>query len=260
MRNFLVCLLIICSSLFSNELPKNMNSVDVYSEYNYKYYNNAISSDLNTLLKYQFDKEKKQYGFVDILLFSLREASNEAKRLGFDHFNLYYSVDHKNKDVSIDEYLTNFDPNKINYVYPYNVGKKEGAGIGSILALGANIAMATVAVKGASSGSNVSSSSNVFANSVNGVMTDKSGQNIFKDAGGIIDNKVEADTLNKGVFYNVIEQSIWLTYDKNYDFKNPKIIKFSVQEVDKYFEKNPFRIKELYSTEKHLITRGLKDE
>ena len=39
-----------------------------------------------------------------------------------------------------------------------------------------------------------------------------------------------------------------------------KIIKFSVQEVDNYFEKNPFRIKELYSTEKHLITRGLKDE
>ena len=190
MRKFIVSFLIVLNSLFSNELPKNMNSVDVYSEYNYKYYNNAISIDLNTLLKYQFNKEKNQYGFTDILLFSLREASNEAKRLGFDYFNLYYSAEHKNKNVSIEEYLNNFDPNKINYVYPYNVGKKESSGIGNILALGANIAMATVAVKGASSGSNVLSSSNVFANSVNGVMTDKSGQNIFKDAGNIIDNKV----------------------------------------------------------------------
>lgn len=46
--------------------------------------------------------------------------------------------------------------------------------------------------------------------------------------------------------------------DINYDFKDSRIIKFDVQEIEQYFENNPFRIKELYSTEKHLITRGLK--
>lgn len=258
MQKFLISVLIICSSLFSNELPKNLNLLDVYSEYNYIYYSNGIGIKFYTLLKYQYNKEKNQFGFRDILLFSLKEVAQEAKKLGYKNFHLYYLENHSKPNVTIDEYLNTFDPNKVNYIYPYNVGKNESGGLGSVLALGANIALATVAIKSGSSGNNISNSSNVLSQSVNGIMTDKSGQNIFKDIGNTIDNKVEVDNFNKEIFYNTIEQEVFLIDDVNYDFKDSRIIKFDVQEIEQYFENNPFRIKELFSTEKHLITRGLK--
>lgn len=258
MQRFLVGILIICSSLFSNELPKDMNSVDAYSEYYYKYYNNGMEIKFNTILKYQYNKSKNQFGFRDILLFSLKEISDEAKKLGYENFHILFFSEKDMKNVTIDDYLNNFAPSLVNYIYPYNVGKKDGVGLGSVVALGANVAMATVAVKNVNSGNNISSSSDVFAHSVDGVMTDTKGKNIFKDIGSSIDNKNEIDNLNKSIFYNTIEQEVWFMDDKNYDFKNPKTIKFSVQEVDKYFETNPYRIKELYTTQKHLITRGLK--
>lgn len=264
MRNFLVCLLIICSSLFSNELPKNMNSVDVYSEYTYKYFSDGASVKLYSLLKYQNNKYKNQYGFKDILLWSLKEASDEAKRTGYENFHIMYYTSEPRKivsNVTIDEYLNNLDPTKVNYLYQYNIGKKEGVGVGSIIALGANVAMGAAAVKNINSGNNVSSSVDVLGHSVDGVISDKSGKNIFKDmSGNAIYNKIEIDSFNKGIFYNVIEQYVWFMHDKNYIFNNPKTIKFTVEEVDKYFEKNPYRIKELYTTNKHLITRGLSDE
>lgn len=263
MRRVLVGLLIAGSTLFSNELPKDLNSVDVYSEYNYKYFEKGIDINFDSMMRYQYSKVKNQFGFRDILLYSLKEISDEAKRLGYESFFIAYFPTQPKKtvsNVSIDEYLNNFDPNKVNYIYPYNVGKKEGAGLGSALALGANIAMGAAAVKNINSGNNISASNDVLGHSVNGVMSDKSGKNIFTDIGNSIDNKVEVDNLNNGVLYNVIEQEAWFMNDKNYVDNNPNIIKFSVQEIDKYFEKNPYRIKELYTTKKHLITRGLKSE
>lgn len=264
MRKLLICLMLSASALFSNELPKDMNSVDVYSEYTYKYFDDGVSVKFYSLIKYQNNKTLNQYGFRDILLLSLKEASDEAKKLGYENFHILYYTFEPRKivgNISVDEYLNTFDPTKVNYIYTYNIGKKEGTGLGGVLALGANIAMGAAAVKNINSGNNVSSSVDVLGHSVNGVMSDKSGKNIFKDiAGNSIDNKSEITCFNNGIFYNVIEQYVWFMNDKNYIFNNAQTIKFTVQEIDKYFEKNPYRIKELYTTNKHLITRGLRDE
>lgn len=263
MRKFIISFLIAISSLYSNELPKDMNSLDAYSEYTFKYYPESLNVKFYTLLRYQNNRYLNQFGFRDILLYSLKEVADEAKRLGYENFNIYFIPTEPRKtvsNVSIDEYLNNFNPAKANYIYPYNVGKKDGSGIGSVIALGANVALGATALKSGNA-SNVSSRADVFAHSVDGVMTEQSGRNIIKDATGTsIDNKIEIDSMNSNVFYNTIEQEVWFTYDKNFIYEHPNIIKFSVDEVDKYFEKNPYRIKELYTTKKHLITRGLKDE
>lgn len=260
MRKFLISALIIYSSLFSNELPKNLNSVDVYSEYNYMYYSDGTHVRFYNLLKYQYNLEKNQFGFRDILLYSLREVANEAKKLGFENFFIVYT-NGQNKTIPIDEYLNNFNPTQYTTIYPYSVGKKESSGIGSVLALTANVALGAAALKSGSSGNNVSASSNVFGQSLNGVMTDKKGENIFNDIGNSIDNKSEVDAVKAGIFYNTFEQQAWFMNDKNKAFifeKDPNLIKFSVADVENYFAKgNPFRIKELYTTDKHLITRGL---
>ena len=260
MRNFLISSLIICSSLFSNELPKNLNSLDVYSEYNYAYYNDGTHVRFYNLLKYQYNLEKKQYGFRDILLYSLREIATEAKRLGYENFFIEF-INGQNKTISVDEYLNNYNPVQYTTIYPYSVGKRESSGIGSVLSLTANVALGAAALKSASSGNNVSASSNVFGQSLNGVMTDKKGENIFNDIGNSLDNKSEIDAVKDGLFYNTLEQYVWFTNDKNKTFvfdKNPNLIKFNVSDIENYFAKeNPFRIKELYTTDKHLITRGL---
>ena len=261
MRKFLISLLIVCSSLLSNELPKNLNSLDVYSEYNYAYFNDGTHVRFYNLLKYQYNLEKNQYGFRDILLCSLREIANEAKRLGYENFFIEY-VDGQNKTIPIDEYLNNYNPTQYTTIYPYSVGKKESSsGIGSVLALTANVALGAAALKSASSGNNVSASSNVFGQSLNGVMTDKKGENIFNDIGNSLDNKSEIEAVKGGIFYNTFEQYAWFLNDKNKSFvfdKNPNLIKFNVSDIENYFAKsNPFRIKELYTTDKHLITRGL---
>lgn len=53
----------------ANELSNKYNSLDAYSEFNYKYFKDGISINTFTLLKYKYHLEKEQFGFRDILLF-----------------------------------------------------------------------------------------------------------------------------------------------------------------------------------------------
>jgi hypothetical protein len=253
LKSIILTLIIICFG-YSNELSNKFNSLDAYSEYSYSYHTNGTIIDFYTLLKYQYNAEKEQFGFRDILLFSLREIQKEAKNLGYKDFYIVFNSELNKKEITIDEYLNNFNTKNNNFIYPYYKSSNGSSIVGSALSLGANVALATVAAKNISSGNNVSASTDVFANSVDGIMTNKKGKNIFND----LSNKFEVDSLNNGVFYNTLEQRAWFMNDKEYKFESSNIVKISVAEVEKYFEKNPFRIKELYSTDKYLITRGIK--
>lgn len=255
-RGFFMVFLIIFS-LNANELPSKYNSLDAYSEYNYKYFKDGISISTFTLLKYKYSLEKEQFGFRDILLFSLREIAKEARARGFENFhivlnnNMYSNLE--KQEISIDEFLDNFNPKKYDLIYPYY--NRKSSGLGSALSLGANLAVATVAVNNISSGNNnVSASSDALGNSLDGVMTNKKGKNIFND----LTNKNEIDSINQDIFYNTIEMIYFFNNKNDFLFKEKFIKKIDVSEVERYFKKNPFRIKELYTTDKYLLTRGIQ--
>ncbi|MGP2658094.1 hypothetical protein ACOJTA_13740 [Malaciobacter sp. WC5094] len=243
------------SLIFVSTLYANNSNIDAYSEYKYNYYSDGIAIKTYTILKYEFNESKNQFGFRDILLFSLRDAAREAKEKGFKNIHVYFNNKLKKDNISIDEYLTNFNPNNINYIYNYKIGKQESSfGIGSIIGLGLNIALATVAVS--------TSNHDLLGNSLNGIASSKKGVNLITDLGSAIDNANEKTYKDKKLFCNVIELPFWMMYDENFDFKKrDTIVKFSIKEIEIYFKKkNPFRIKDLYTTNKHYITRGLIEE
>lgn len=240
-------------------------NIDGYSEYKYKYFNDGAHIKSYHVIRHKYDFFKDQFGFRDILLFSLRELAKEVKARGYKEFALLSFTDEDKDKITIDEYLNNFDPKKINLIYNYKTGKNEGSGIGSYLALGLNVALAVASVKTANS-SNIVNNSDLFANSVDGIMSDKGIKSNKKEKkfithkGTAIDNKNEVDSLRNNIFYNVIELAAFVTNSSEKSkHKNFKV--FTIKEVEKYFKKrNPYRIKELYKTNKLYVSRGLIEE
>lgn len=250
MLKYLISSLVLTSSLYAKS-----TDIDAYSEYKYRYSHDGISVKTYTVLKYEFNEKKKQFGFRDILLFSLRDAAREVKERGFKHIHVFFMNDLKKEKITIDDYLNNFNPNTSNYIYNYKVGKKESSlGIGSLIGLGLNIALAAAAIN--------SSNPDLLTNSLNGIGSSKKGVNLIADIGSAVDNANEVNYINNKLFCNVIELPFWMIYDEKYVYKDKNAVtKFSVQEIEDYFKnKNPFRIKELYLTNKHYITKGLIEE
>ena len=228
---------LISSVILTFSLYANSSYIDAYTEYKYKYVLDGITAKTYTVLKYEFNEKKKQFGFKDILLFSLRDAAREAKERGFKNIHVFFMNDLKKKKITIDDYLNNFNPNNTNYVYNYKIGKKESSlEIGSLIGLGLNIALATTAVK--------SSNHDLLNNSLNGIGSSKKGVNLISDIGSAIDNVNEVNYINNKLFCNVIELPFWMMYDESFDFKkNDTVTKFSVQEIENYFKNKKKYIK-----------------
>ena len=242
--------LLILTSVYIFAMSPN---IDAYTEFKYTYYYDGIRIDSHNIIKYKFNKEKNQYGSRDILLYSLKHLSKEVQNNGYDKFYLVYNNKEKKKTILIEDLLKEFNPSiQKGLVYNHQKGKSDsGMKLGSFLAFAGNIALMTA---GAKAGNGI-----ILGNGLDGVLSNKKGNllnDVFKGS-----NQNELNALANNIIYDTSDLAIIAGDFTLEEEKYLYHILLDTNDINAYFKKqNPFRIKELNSTNKNYFVRGLRKE